>query len=129
MKTTRIRYIHDRAIRYDRPIGNLRMTDSFQAQRRTVAMRGLEDGSVEVAIAWCPLNKQFNRRIGRDIASGRLLCERPGYNRDKYVIVLNGPEKIPGLVGDSAFGDGTGDEVLHLYGLVVRDIEKLTSNV
>lgn len=126
MKTTKIRYIHDMAIRYDRPIGNVR-TWVFAPQRRTVAMRGREDGSIEVSIAWCPAHKNFSRRIGRDISSGRLTCNRATYDRTRYVTVIRDGESLPKRVGNSVeITDGLAErsnELQHLYALVKRDLE------
>lgn len=69
--------------------------------RATLAIKETtEEGKtpiVEVAVAWCAPNEQFNRRTGRSIASGRLNAKRRHYTiaeRDMNLNIKKQAEKM-----------------------------------
>jgi len=100
-KKTRIYFVHD--------------AKEQGTPTRTLALRGTEDGSVEVGMALCHYNDQFCRRTGRVKAQGRL----EGQAQSLYGIVRS-YEELESLLGD--YDMGSTQELEFCFSLVVRDV-------
>lgn len=93
-KNDKIRYIHLRNndfaildVGLERPDSNGGATIAY-----AITPEGKDNVIVEIGVAWCSQRDTFNRRIGRDVAAGRL---RKGGEHRK-VVILPKPDENAG---------------------------------